>query len=129
MVRHPLQHPALRLPILTAAMGLGLCGTALAHAHLDFATPPVDGTLRSAPQQVQIGFTEALEPALSSLSVHNAAGDRVDSGHATVSANDRRVLEVGLPQPLAAGSYTVRWAITSVDTHRTEGDYRFTVQP
>lgn len=124
-----IKHRTLHLLILAAAIGFGLPGTALAHAHLDFATPPVDSTVRHAPRQVQLGFTEALEPALSRVSVHNAAGDRVDHGHASVSAEDRRVLEVGLQHPLAAGSYTVRWSITSVDTHRTEGDYRFTVQP
>lgn len=114
-------------PVL--ALAWGLYGTAFAHAHIDSAVPPVDGTVRSAPAQVQISFTEALEPALSSARVEDAAGKRVDKGDAKVSAANSRALAIGLQQPLPPGIYTVHWSITSVDTHRTEGSYQFTVRP
>jgi methionine-rich copper-binding protein CopC len=32
-------------------------------------------------------------------------------------------------KPLAAGVYTVLWHATSVDTHKTEGHFTFTVAP
>jgi methionine-rich copper-binding protein CopC len=35
-------------------------------------------------------------------------------------------LRLPLP-PLSAGDYTVHWAVTSVDTHQTEGRFEFTV--
>ena len=28
---------------------------------------------------------------------------------------------------LTPGTYTVNWHVTSVDTHKTEGNYKFTV--
>jgi methionine-rich copper-binding protein CopC len=31
--------------------------------------------------------------------------------------------------PLAPGRYRVRWHVVSVDTHRTEGEYSFSVEP
>ncbi|RMX07734.1 copper resistance protein CopC [Corticibacter populi] len=100
-----------------------------AHAHLESAQPPVDGSIAQAPERVQIHFTERLEPALAALSVKNAAGEAVDDGQPQVSSDDTRILSIGLRQPLPAGAYTVEWAITSVDTHRTKGQYRFTVTP
>jgi copper resistance protein C len=38
------------------------------------------------------------------------------------------VLAVALPR-LGAGAYTVIWHVTSVDTHKTEGRYQFTIGP
>jgi methionine-rich copper-binding protein CopC len=35
---------------------------------------------------------------------------------------------VALPK-LAPGLYTVIWHIASVDTHRTEGRFQFTIRP
>jgi len=30
--------------------------------------------------------------------------------------------------PLPAGTYRVKWHVVSVDTHRTQGDFKFTVK-
>jgi methionine-rich copper-binding protein CopC len=35
-------------------------------------------------------------------------------------------LSVQLPK-LVPGTYTVSWHVTSVDTHKTEGNFQFTV--
>jgi methionine-rich copper-binding protein CopC len=41
---------------------------------------------------------------------------------------DGRVLSVKL-KTLAPGDYSVEWHVTSVDTHKTEGHFTFTVRP
>jgi methionine-rich copper-binding protein CopC len=41
---------------------------------------------------------------------------------------DAERLEVPL-RKLGPGTYTVHWRAVSVDTHRTQGTYRFTVAP
>jgi methionine-rich copper-binding protein CopC len=43
-----------------------------------------------------------------------------DDGHKVLLAN--------LPM-LGPGVYRVKWHVVSVDTHRTEGDFNFTVKP
>jgi methionine-rich copper-binding protein CopC len=102
-----------------------LFGTTAAHAHafLDHASPLVGSTVASAPREVSLTFTQNLESAFSSVQVTDANGGRVDQGKAQVSGNTMRV---GL-KSLSPGTYRVRWQALSVDTHKTEGNFTFTV--
>jgi copper resistance protein C len=119
-------------PILSAVLVVGtltiLPAVAFAHAHLAGAVPAADSTVTSIPTEVSLHFTEALEPRFSSIEVESQGGQRVDSGAPHLAANDPKHFTVGL-KPLAAGTYKVIWHATSVDTHKTEGSYRFTVKP
>ena len=98
---------------------------AWAHAHLVSAEPPVDSTVSAAPAAVTITFTEGVEPRFSGIEVTAAGGANVDQGDAHL-AGDNRHLAVGL-KPLPPGTYTVHWHATAVDTHKTDGTFRFTV--
>jgi hypothetical protein len=108
--------------LLTGAAGAG------AHAFLDRADPRAGSTVKVAPAQVRIWFTESLEPAFSSLRVVNEAGRRVDKGDSQVDPTNLRLLRVSLP-PLPPGTYKVIWRVLSVDSHVTEGDFTFRVAP
>ena len=55
-------------------------GEANAHAFLDHAEPRVGNKVATAPHEVTLWFTQKLEPAFSSVTVTNAAGERVDTG-------------------------------------------------
>lgn len=101
-----------------------LLGSAAAHAHaqLDHANPRVGSTVRTAPREVTLWFTQKLEPSFSSAEVHDASGARVDQG-AQVSGMQIRVPVKSLPP----GTYRVRWHVLSVDTHKTEGSFTFRV--
>jgi hypothetical protein len=112
--------------ILIAMLALLATTAASAHAFLDHANPPVGSTMRAAPQQLSLWFTQDLEPAFSSVVVRNAAGARVDAGNARVDRNDHKLMRVSL-RALASGTYKVSWHVLSVDTHTTEGDFSFTV--
>jgi len=101
-------------------------GVARGHAFLERAEPRVGSTVKAAPSQVRVWFTEALEPAFSTLEVVNQAGDRVDRGPARVDAASRALLQVPL-KPLGPGTYRVKWRVLSVDTHVTEGDFTFRI--
>ncbi len=103
-----------------------LPGAALAHAQLDQAVPPVGSTVAAAPAELQLRFDEAIEPRFSKVTVTDAAGASVAGGapHADPADPARLLVPVGA---LAAGTYTVTWQAVSVDTHRTQGSYRFTV--
>src|SRR5712675_439501 len=96
-------------------------GRAEAHAFLDHANPRVGNKVATAPREVTLWFTQKLEPAFSSVTVTNAAGQRVDTGKARVSGNQMSVsLRAG-----GTGTYRVMWHVLSVDTHTTDGDFTF----
>jgi methionine-rich copper-binding protein CopC len=98
-------------------------GEASAHALLDHAEPRVGNTVATAPREVTLWFTQKLEPAFSSITVTNSAGQRVDAGKTRVSGNQMSVsLRSG-----GAGTYRVNWRVLSVDTHRTDGSFTFRV--
>jgi copper resistance protein C len=102
-------------------------GVAHAHALLDHADPRVGNTVKS-PRTVSLWFTQNLESAFSDIQVLDASGARVNAGRAAVDANDRKLLRV-LVKSLPAGKYTVKWHVLSVDTHITEGNFTFNVEP
>ncbi len=107
-----------------------LCGVAVAHAHafLERAEPRVGSTVRAAPVQVRLWFTERLEPSFSRVQVVNARSERVDRSDAGVDPDNASLLRVSLA-PLPLGAYTVIWRVVSVDTHVTEGEFVFRVAP
>jgi copper resistance protein C len=112
---------------IIAALPVLLLGAlpANAHAVLDHASPLVGSTVRAAPRAVSLWFTQKLDAAFSTIEVRNAAGTRVDAGKARVSG-DGTMLTVGL-KSLSPGTYQVHWRVLSVDTHKTEGNFSFSV--
>ena len=112
-----------RLFLFAVIALLGLANEVQAHATLDHAEPRVGNTVATAPHEVTLWFTQKLEAAFSSITVTNAAGERVDSGKTRVSGSQMSVtLRAGGP-----GSYRVNWRVLSVDTHTTEGNFTFQV--
>ena len=98
---------------------------ASAHALLDHAEPRVGNKVNAAPREVTLWFTQKLEPAFSTITVTNAAGQRVDTGKTRVSGNQMAIsLRAG-----GAGTYHVTWRVLSVDTHTTDGNFTFQVGP
>jgi methionine-rich copper-binding protein CopC len=98
-------------------------GEATAHAMLDHAEPRVGNTVATPPREVTLWFTQKLEPAFSSVTVTNPAGQRVDTGKARVSGSQ---MTVSL-RAVGSGTYRVNWQVLSVDAHRTNGSFTFQV--
>ena len=118
--------PRLTIATLTVAALLASTGPIFAHSFPKIATPAAGSSVQSAPTTVVINFTEALEPHFSSLQVFDAQGHRVDKGDAHLAPHDTKRFSVDL-KPLTPGTYKVVWHATSVDTHKTQGSYTFTV--
>jgi copper resistance protein C len=98
-------------------------GEAAAHALLDHAEPRVGNKVATAPREVTLWFTQKLEAAFSTITVTNAAGQRVDTGKTRVSGSQ---MSVSL-RPGGTGTYHVTWRVLSVDTHTTDGNFTFQV--
>jgi methionine-rich copper-binding protein CopC len=105
-------------PLLALATGV-----AHAHAFLDHADPRVGNKVATPPHEVTLWFTQKLEPAFSTVTVTNAAGQRVDTGKASVNGNQMSVAV----RPGGTGTYHVNWRVLSVDTHTTNGNFTFQV--
>lgn len=120
------RHLAFSLLLLCAV--LATPAMALAHAHLDRSMPAAGATLKEAPQEVIIWFTEAVEPKFSSIEVRDAKGGVVNEGGAGGVTGNTAQLRVKV-KPLPPGTYTVKWRVLSVDTHRSQGDFTFRVGP
>jgi methionine-rich copper-binding protein CopC len=97
---------------------------AFGHAHLSKSMPAAGATV-TAPTEIVLAFSEPLEPAFSGVELSNAAGEPAAAGKAEIKDN---VIRVPV-KALAAGRYTVKWHVLSVDTHKTTGTFSFTVKP
>jgi methionine-rich copper-binding protein CopC len=114
--------------ISALALLLGAVTGGSAHAVLERAEPRSGSTVRTAPAEVRLWFTENLEPAFSTIRVLDTRGQRVDRADGRVDTATSSLLRVSLP-PLAAGAYRVIWRVVSVDTHVTQGDFTFAIAP
>jgi methionine-rich copper-binding protein CopC len=121
---HPTHRAALGLALFVLLVAAG----ADAHSFLDRADPRPGSTVKSAPTEVRLRFTERLEPAFSTVHVTDEQGKRVDRGEAVMEPGAPRQLRVPLG-PLGPGRYAVRWRVLSVDSHVVEGDFTFRVAP
>jgi methionine-rich copper-binding protein CopC len=113
--------------ILAVLLAAAAAGTAQAHAFLRHATPGVGSTLATAPAEMTLDYTEAIEPRFSGVDVLDAQGQHVDAGDLHTAPDNAKRLIIGLKK-LPPGSYTVKWHVISVDTHHTEGTFTFSVQ-
>lgn len=112
---------------LAAILLLALQSDVWAHAFLDHADPKVGSSVTSSPAEIKLWFTQNIEPAFSSIEVQDAQGKEVDKKDSHPDPKNKSVMAVSLPE-LPAGNYTVVWHVVSVDTHKTQGHFQFTVK-
>jgi methionine-rich copper-binding protein CopC len=121
----------MRKTLLKTAMSaiFALAATAaLAHAQLEKAAPAVGGTV-APPAEIRLKFSEGVEPRFSGVALTSEGGAAVALGHPSVDPADNSTLIAKIEKPLLPGLYTVTWHAVSVDTHRTQGSFTFTVRP
>jgi methionine-rich copper-binding protein CopC len=96
---------------------------ASAHDALVSSNPSAEAQVDVAPEQVQLVFTEPPLGVGTQLEVTSPDGD-------LVSVDAARTVDTTVTQPLAgdlpAGTYRVRWRVTSSDGHPISGEYTFT---
>jgi copper resistance protein C len=109
------------------ALALASPTLAFAHARLESSDPARRAALDQAPDAIRLRFNEEIEAAYSKVVVENAKGEAVASGAARVAADDPKLLILDVPS-LAAGTYTVKFEVLSVDGHRVKQSYPFTIK-
>jgi copper transport protein len=111
-----------------AAAVLALPASAFAHAALLRTVPPASGTVNTAPRQVALTYSEAVEPRFAIVSVTDAAGHQQTVGPPRRSPANADTLLVPLKH-IGEGWYLVYWRAISVDGHPVRGAFTFAVGP
>ena len=114
--------------VLTIFVSLAAMTHGWAHAFIDHTDPVVGEAIKSSPAEVRLWYTQGLERAFSRVQVFDASGKEVDKKDVHLDAKNDHLLVVSLPA-LGAGEYKVVWRVVSVDTHPTEGAFKFRVEP
>jgi copper transport protein len=115
------------LGVLALACGLValVAAPASAHAELVQSDPAPGAVLDTAPTEIKLNFTEAVDAKGGAIRVFDADadGERVDEGSVEVSGSTVRKRLPGLDD----GSYVVTWRVTSSDAHPISGAFTFQV--
>ncbi|PLR40475.1 hypothetical protein CYR32_01655 [Chimaeribacter coloradensis] len=101
---------------------------AFAHAHLVSSAPAANALVQGTPQQLVLTFTEGVEPRFSRVTLAGPLAVTFPSAQLSSENGDKTRLQVPLDKALPTGEYQVSWKVVSVDGHRTQGTYRFTVK-
>ena len=110
------------------AAALALPAAAWAHAALLHTVPSPSGTVNTPPPNVQLTYSEAVEPRFAIVSVTDAAGHQQTSGSPERSPSNADTLVIPLKK-LSEGWYLVWWRVISVDGHPVRGAFTFAVGP
>ena len=123
----------IRKQLISLAVGLfsllAMTMPADGHAFMVRAEPRVGSKVKKAPTEVRIWFSEPVRSILSSIKVFDENGTQIDKKDAHLDRSNRALLHLSLRSVLAPGIYKVIWRVTSVDTHVTNGDFRFQIIP
>ncbi|MFT4000454.1 MAG: copper homeostasis periplasmic binding protein CopC [Rhizobium sp.] len=111
-----------------AALSIAFAGQAMAHAHLKSAVPAADSTVKAAPSELDLTFSEGLNLKFSGIKITGPGKMAVKTGEASLMDKDATLM-VPVTDKLAPGKYTVEWHALSTDGHKTNGSYSFTVAP
>lgn len=114
------------VPACAVLLSLAAGSPAFAHAFLTKASPAVGSTVATPPAALVLSYTEDLEVPFCTVTVTDAAGRPVQT--AKPQAVPGHADELSVPLHITApGKYHVTWHALSVDTHKTQGDFSFTV--
>lgn len=97
----------------------------LAHALLIHSNPAANAVLTQPPVQVELFFSESVEPELSAIKVYDTRGNEVDVGDVRVDPSDPARMTVSL-HTIPDGVYTVTWKpVSATDRYQTAGTFSF----
>jgi copper transport protein len=126
-------HDRRRGPVAAGVCGLVAVLTVLllparadAHAELLSTEPESSEQLATAPDEVVLHFSEAVDLSADTLEVLDATGRRLDIGDPGHPGGERTTVSASLPD-LDDGAYVVAWRVVSSDSHPIGGAFTFRV--
>ena len=102
-------------------------GEAAAHAFLERAEPAVGGSVAASPREIRLFFSEPVVPQFSDAELTDAQSAPIATGKLSQGGADKKSLVLSIGHRLPPGAYTVTWHAVSVDTHRSQGSFSFSV--
>lgn len=117
------------LALVATVVALAAPASALAHAALLRTSPSASVTVNHPPKEVDMTFSEAVEPEFATVSVTNPAAQPQSAGRPRRSPTDPDTLVTPLEPNLAEGWYLVYWRVISADGHPVKGAFVFAVGP
>jgi methionine-rich copper-binding protein CopC len=121
-----------RIALLSILLSLSLAQIVFAHASYVRSQPGEGAIVATAPEQVEIWFSQELfrRQGENWIRVLGPDGAAVHSGEAQIDDDDRTHMWVDLQEGLAAGEYRVNWRnLSAEDGDNDEGTFTFTVDP
>ena len=118
---------AVRGVAIAAAAVLAVAGPLFAHGLLRRAEPAVGSRLTTAPRELRLIFSEAVEVAVARLELRGPHGPVALA--AVRRGDSSSVIVAGIVGALTAGEYTVAWQVVGRDGHPVRDRFRFTIAP
>jgi len=106
-----------------------LASPALGHSSLERSAPKDGETLKMAPGEIRMWFTEPIKVGLSTFEVRNAAGKQIDQRDLRADEKQPALVRLSLPAALPSGPYKVIWSAVAQDLHVSKGDFSFRIAP
>src|SRR4029079_16415154 len=117
--------PVRRALVATAALALVTPAAAWAHATLVQARPAFAQRIEASPGSILLRFDQSVVALPNAITVYTSKG-HVVSGFVQTNANPRIVTDT--VEHIWPGGYTVRWRVTSADSHAVSGVFTFGVR-
>ncbi len=111
---------------LCTLAALSGAGPAAAHAYLTKSDPVSGSVLQTAPKTLLLSYTEDLDVAFCAVTVTDGMGMNDAAGKPQPVPGHPNEMQVKLNIQMA-GKITVAWHALSTDTHKTQGNFSFTV--
>ncbi|WP_151965814.1 copper resistance CopC family protein [Acinetobacter soli] len=110
--------------VLVGATMVVVASSAFAHVKLESATPAINASVASQPQNITLNFGE--EVMLMNVKLLDAQRKDIPLNY-KITHDMKKSFEVAVPK-LKKGKYTVVWTTMGADGHNMNGEYNFTLK-
>ncbi|WP_151765628.1 copper resistance CopC family protein [Acinetobacter soli] len=110
--------------VLFGATMVVAASSAFAHVKLESATPAINASVASQPQNITLNFGE--EVMLMNVKLLDAQRKDIPLNY-KITHDMKKSFEVAVPK-LKKGKYTVVWITMGADGHNMNGEYNFTLK-
>ena len=110
--------------VLVDATMVVAASSAFAHVKLESATPAINTSVASQPQNITLNFGE--EVMLMNVKLLDAQRKDIPLNY-KITHDMKKSFEVAVPK-LKKGKYTVVWTTMGADGHNMNGEYNFTLK-